>query len=121
MIDRGESPRISGFRAGPDRRTVGGMTSTHFLGERYLSPATAGELVAPDPDAGVQGAARHLWTIVVAGDELCLQLYEARSRADFDALAQRTGVTFDRVSSVQLLVPAPVSGDANERPEGERP
>jgi hypothetical protein len=99
------------------------MTSGHFLGERYLSSTAADALIAPDATPGERGAARHLWTIVVADDELCLQLFEADSRADLDALAQRSGVTFDRVSPVRLLLPGrpgghdeqPAKGDDHER------
>jgi hypothetical protein len=86
------------------------MTSGHFLGERYLSPTAADALIAPDAATGGHRGVRHLWTIVVADDELCLQLFEARSKADIDAFAERSGVTFDRVSSVRLLLPGRLSG-----------
>jgi len=74
---------------------------TFFLGERYLAvrPHDLPAATRLAPCAPV----RHLWSIVIDEEELCLDVFEAPSSEDIHSALNRRGASLDRLVSVRIV------------------
>jgi Protein of unknown function (DUF4242) len=76
-----------------------------FLVERYVPSTSVATLEAavarlgdpPDP------ATRHVLTVLVAGEDTCLSIFEAPTATAVEAANRHAGFPFDRVARVRRL------------------
>jgi hypothetical protein len=76
------------------------VTTAHrrfFLVERYAPAATARSVAAAAQRLGADDTARHVATVVIAGDETCLSVFEARDANVVAALNEAAGLPVDRI------------------------
>jgi hypothetical protein len=76
------------------------MAANHrfFLVERYAPAATARSVAAAAQRlAGDDQNARHVATVVIAGDETCLSVFEARDADAVAAVNEAAGLPVDRI------------------------
>lgn len=79
----------------------------YFLVERYVPSTSAGALEAATArllDADDQ-VARHVFTLLVPGEDTCLSVFEAPSVDAVAQINQRADFPLDRIVEVRLLTP----------------
>jgi hypothetical protein len=77
----------------------------YFLVERYL-PSIANqrvELAMGRLEALARAGVRHLMTLVIAGEETCLSVFEAPDAAAVRDLNERASFDLDRIVEVELV------------------
>jgi Protein of unknown function (DUF4242) len=78
-----------------------------YLVERYVPSMTAADVEAAIArvDELPPGPVRHVWTILVAGEDTCLSVFEAPDAAAVEAANERAAFHLDRIvelSTVEL-------------------
>lgn len=76
-----------------------------FLVERYVPSMTAAELEAAVArfDELPQARVRHVWTILVTGEDTCLSVFEGADAAAVEEANVRAGFHLDRVVEVSQV------------------
>jgi hypothetical protein len=83
---------------------------THFVAEQYLPSARSGEFAATcGVWEGNDEGAKRLYVVHMPEDEVCLYLFEARSRDAVIEAGRQAGTPFDRVSTARLVHSQPTS------------
>ena len=89
-----------------------------YLVERYIPSMTAAELRAATARLAAlpagsppAGAVRHLWTILVAAEDICLSVFEALDIAAVEDANVRAGFRVDRVVEVVAVDVVPVEAE----------
>jgi hypothetical protein len=80
-----------------------------FLVERYIPSINSSsvELGARRLAETADGSARHLITLLMAGEETCLSVFEASDLSAVEAANERAGFELDRIVEVEMFRAAP--------------
>ena len=89
--------------------TYGGLVANterrFFLVERYIPSISSSsvELAARRLAETTDGSARHLITLLVAGEETCLSVFEAFDLSAVEAANERAAFELDRIVEIELF------------------
>jgi hypothetical protein len=79
-----------------------------FLVERYIPDADARAIAATMWRLVESGdGARHVGTVVIAGDETCLSIFEAKDAPSVAAFNEAAGLTLDRIVEAEWFPGSP--------------
>ena len=97
-------------RAAPYGAGVANPTRRFFLVERYIPAISSSsvEAAAERLAATSDDSTRHLITLLVAGEETCLSVFEAADAHAVERANQRAGFELDRIVEVEMFQTAPV-------------
>jgi hypothetical protein len=76
-----------------------------YLVERYVPSMTDRDLAAALSriDQLPGGRVRHLWTVLILGEDTCLSVFEATDPTAVEAANTKAGFHFDRVIEVKAV------------------
>jgi len=98
-------------QVGPDTygAWVANTERRFFLVERYIPSISSStvESAARRLAETTDGSARHLITLLVAGEETCLSVFEASDLGAVEAANERAGFELDRIVEVEMFRSAP--------------
>ena len=111
---RGSTDATEGTR--PYGAVVANETRRFFLVERYIPSISSSsvESAAQRLAATTDDSAHHLITLLVAGEETCLSVFEAADVRAVEVANQRAGFDLDRIVEVEMFRRRPPPGEVTQ-------